>query len=74
VAVNWFTASSRTYKYKIEVSSDDVTYNTVVDQTGRTATGDTIDNFSATGRYVRITVTGASAGWASFYEFKVYGH
>src|SRR5262249_28442650 len=71
---NWYTSSTRSYKYKIEVSSDDVTYTTVVNQTARTANGDSTDNFSATARYVRITVTGSSAGWASFYEFKVYGH
>jgi hypothetical protein len=71
---NWYNSSTRSYKYKIEVSSDDVTYTTIVDQTGRTANGDSTDNFSATARYVRITVTGSSAGWASFYEFKVYGN
>jgi hypothetical protein len=35
--------------------------------------GDTTDTFTATGRYVRVTVTGASAGFASFYECKVNG-
>ena len=72
---DWYNASTRSYQYKIEVSSDDVTYTTVVNQTARTATGNSTDNFSATGRYVRITVTGSgsSGGWASFYEFQVYG-
>ena len=32
------------------------------------------DNFKATARYVRFTVTGISNGqWASFYEFRVFG-
>jgi hypothetical protein len=58
------------------VSTDDVNYTTVIDQTGRTATGDSTDNFTATDRYVRITVTGVSpaGGYASFYECKVYGN
>jgi hypothetical protein len=74
VDINWYNASSRSYKYRIEVSTDNVNFTTVVDKTGNTATGNTSDSFSATGRYVRITVTGASAGWASAYEFKVYGN
>jgi hypothetical protein len=36
--------------------------------------GDTSDPFTATARYVKITVTGASAGFASAYEFKIFGH
>jgi hypothetical protein len=74
VDINWYSSATRSFKYKIEVSTDNVTFTTVVDKTGNTATGDTSDSFSATGRYVRITVTGASAGWASAYEFKVYGN
>jgi beta-glucosidase-like glycosyl hydrolase len=72
VDINWYASATRSFKYKIEVSTDNVTFNTVVDKTGNTTTGDTSDSFTATGRYVRITVTGASAGWASAYEFKVY--
>ena len=72
VTINWYSSSSRSYKYRIEVSNDDSTYTTVVDKTGNTTTGDTTDTFAATGRYVRVTVTGASAGWASFYECSVY--
>jgi hypothetical protein len=74
VDINWYSSASRSYKYKIEVSTDNINFTTVVDKTGNTAMGDTSDSFSATGRYVRITVTGASAGWASAYEFKVYGN
>jgi beta-glucanase (GH16 family) len=74
VDINWYSSATRSFKYKIEVSTDNVTFTTVVDKTGNTATGNTSDSFSATGRYVRITITGASAGWASAYEFKVYGN
>src|SRR5579859_5401109 len=34
----WYSASTRSYKYKIEVSSDDVSYTTVVDNNGKTTT------------------------------------
>ncbi len=73
VDINWYSTASRAYKYKIEVSTNDSTYTTVVDKTGNTTYGDTSDSFTATARYVRVTVTGSSAGWASAYEFKVYG-
>jgi len=72
--INWYNGSTRAYKYKIEVSSDGNTYTTAVDKTGNTTIGDTSDTFSATARYVRITVTGSSSGWASFYECQVYGN
>ena len=52
VVINWYNSSSRAYQYQIETSNDNVTFTTVVDQTARTSTGDSTDNFSATGRYV----------------------
>jgi hypothetical protein len=63
------------YKYKIEVSNDSLTWHTVVDQTANAISKQTNkDNFTANGRYVRITITGLAANeWASFYDFKVYG-
>lgn len=74
VVINWYKSSSRAYQYRIETSNDNVTFTTVVDQAARTSTGDSTDNFSATGRYVRITVTGViGGGWASFWECQVYG-
>jgi hypothetical protein len=74
-AINWYLSSSRYYQYKIETSPDDATYTTAVDKTGNTTVGDTSDNFNATARYVRVTVTfGSSSGWASFWECKVYGN
>ena len=73
--INWYNSSSVYYQYKIEVSPDDTTYTTVVDKTGNTTFGDTSNAFTATARYVRVTVTFASSsGWASFYECKVYGN
>jgi beta-galactosidase len=76
VDIAWYSSSNRAYKYKIEVSSDDVTYTTKIDNTGNTTYGDTSDSFTATARYVRITVTGCTSGaaYASFYECKVYGN
>ena len=76
VDINWYSSSSRAYKYQIEVSSDDLTYTTKVDKTGNATNGDTSDSFAATGRYVRITVTGCTSGaaYASAYEIKVYGN
>jgi cellulose 1,4-beta-cellobiosidase len=71
--ITWLNSDTRSYKYTIDVSSDDVTYTTVVNQSNRTATGDSTDNFNTTGRYVRITVTGSNGGSASFYECKVMG-
>jgi len=48
-----------------------------VDKTNNTSTAQTqTDNFTATARYVRITVTGLPTSpttWASFYEFRVFG-
>jgi hypothetical protein len=75
VDIAWYSSKGRAYKYKIEVSSNDSTYTTVIDKTGNTTKGDTSDSFTATARYVRITVTGCSAGSAnaSFYECEVYG-
>jgi len=64
------------YKYKIEVSSNGSTWTQVVDKTNNTSTNQTqIDTFSASGRYVRITVTGLQSGSsASFYELQVLGY
>jgi alpha-glucuronidase len=76
VIIKWYSSSSRYYQYKIEVSSDNSTFTTAVDKTGNTAMGDTTDTFTATGRYVRITVTYCSVptGAESFYECEVYGN
>lgn len=76
VLINWYNPSNSTryYRYRIEVSPDDVTYTTAVDKTSNTQRGTTTDLFTATARYVRITVTGSDNGWASFHECRVYGN
>ena len=73
--ITWYNYSSRAYKYRIEASNDDTNYTTLVNNTGNTTFGITTNTFSATNRYVRITVTGTTAagGYASFYECQIYG-
>lgn len=73
VIISWYASATRYYKYKIEVSADNSNWILAVDKTANTNMGDSTNNFSATGRYVKVTVTGTSAGWASAYEIKVYG-
>ncbi|GMQ65106.1 discoidin domain-containing protein [Vallitalea maricola] len=67
---------NKVYKYKIEVSPDDINWLMVADETNNTIskqiqTNDfNIDSI----RYVRITITETENGcWASFYDFKVFG-
>jgi hypothetical protein len=71
--IAWYLSATRSYKYKIEVSTDNANYTLVADKTTNTTFGDTSDTFSASARYVRVTVTGSSTGYASAYEFKVFG-
>ena len=63
------------YQYAIEVSSNHTNWTTVVDKTANfTPARENSDNFSASGRYVRMVVTGLQPRlWASFYEFQVFG-
>ena len=71
--VAWEMVSA--YQYQIEVSSDNVSWTTVADKTANaTPAQKNSDNFSASGRYVRIVVTGLQPNsWASFFEFQVFG-
>jgi hypothetical protein len=68
---------ARNYKYKVEVSTDNANWTLVVDKTATTnATQTQNDPFTATARYVRITVTGLPTSpvtWACFFEFRVFG-
>jgi VCBS repeat-containing protein len=75
VTIDWYGVPGRSYQYTIDVSTNDVNYVTAVDQTGNTLKVNTTDYFTATGRYVRITVTGTTQlnGNPSFYECLVYG-
>jgi hypothetical protein len=66
------------YQFLVEVSNDDNTYTTALDQTANTSISNQIQSYDflsgTKGRYVRITVTGLSNNhWASFYEFGVFG-
>jgi CxxC motif-containing protein (DUF1111 family) len=73
VDIKWYSSASRSYKYKIETSPDDLAYTMKVDKTANTTLGDTSDAFSATARYVRVTVTGSSTGFASAFDIAVFG-
>ncbi|NQX67245.1 discoidin domain-containing protein [Paenibacillus alba] len=68
-------ASGNTYyQYKIDVSEDQVNWTTILDKTqNTTAAARQRDKLVANARYVRVTVTGAQNGPASFYEMKVFG-
>jgi hypothetical protein len=74
--INWYNNATRAYKYKVEVSNDDVIYNLSLDQQGNTTMGYNEYRIPATGagsgRYIRITVTGGP-GFASIYELIVNG-
>ncbi|HSY18089.1 MAG TPA: DUF5010 domain-containing protein [Candidatus Acidoferrales bacterium] len=73
--IDWYGAGGRSYPYRIETSTNDINYLTVVDKTGNTSVDNSTDTFSAVARYVRITVTGGSqvGGFPSFFECKIYG-
>lgn len=69
--------NNKVYKYKIEVSADNINWTLVLDKSNNTSTSQTQkDNFNANSiRFIRTTITGLDAGcWASFYEFKVFGN
>ncbi|MEV6174697.1 discoidin domain-containing protein [Streptomyces sp. NPDC051954] len=64
------------YKYRIEVSPDEVHWKTLEDHTSANTTAST--NYAhtdepITGRFVRLTVTGSSFNGGSVYDFQVYG-
>lgn len=68
----------RAYQYKIEVSTDNVTFTQVVDRTANTQGGSLLtDTFTArNARFVKLTVTGVyndTTTWASILEFRVFG-
>jgi Beta-galactosidase/beta-glucuronidase len=75
--IDWFNNANRAYKYKIELSDDDVNYSLSVDKQTNTNVGISKDRTntvnSRQGRYVKITVTGSTAGWASINDIKIYG-
>jgi hypothetical protein len=75
-AITTFEKSSG-YRYRLEVSPDEVHWQTLDDHTGADTTAQT--NYSPAtqpvhGRYVRLTVTGSSGNGGSIYELQVYGN
>lgn len=69
--------SSRDYRYIIEVKPDGGTYRTVADRSANTESAALlVDNVTAQGRFIRVTVSGAATytgGWVTFYEMEAYG-
>jgi len=63
------------YKYVIEMSPDNVHWTVAVDKRANSASGQvTSDNFSASGRYLRVLITGSEQkAWSSFYELRAFG-
>ncbi|MGH8046494.1 MAG: glycosyl hydrolase, partial [Chthoniobacterales bacterium] len=73
--IAWYSSATRSSKYKIETATNAAgPWTLSVDKTTNTTVGDSSDSFTATARYVKITIVGTSAGFASAYEFKIFGH
>ena len=74
VRVAW-AGGRRAYQYCIQTSLDGTTFTTVADDSQNRLTGTTTDVFSASARYVRVQVLGASSSGtpASAYEVAVNG-
>lgn len=72
VEIDWFNTGAPTFQYRIEVSDNDSTWTVAADRTSNTVSGTTVDQVTASGRFVRVTITGASAGYAAFYECRVF--
>lgn len=74
VTINWET--SGVYKYKIEVSSDNISWAIGLDRSTTTISdkAQTAALTSKNVRYVRLTVSATpGSNWISFYEFELYG-
>jgi hypothetical protein len=72
--INWVNAGVA-YQYKIETSTDNSTWSTVVDKTLTTSLlQNQIDNFSTTTRYLKVTITGGvnTMNKANIADFKVF--
>jgi beta-galactosidase len=74
--IYWLSAATRSYGYKIELSTDGAAWAVSIDKTSNTLKGNSFDRTNSllarTGRYVRLTVTGGG-GWASLFEMRVNG-
>ncbi|GAA0683526.1 hypothetical protein GCM10010193_41770 [Kitasatospora atroaurantiaca] len=67
-------APGKAYRFRIEGSTDGSTWSTLADRTGNTTAAQVqTATFTATTRYVRVTVTGLDGGaWASIRSLEVY--
>jgi hypothetical protein len=71
--IYWYSGASRSYKYKIETSTDNVTFTTRIDKsTNTTNYVKSTDALNTSARYVRVTVVGSSAGWASILDVQIF--
>ncbi|GGD88954.1 discoidin domain-containing protein [Paenibacillus nasutitermitis] len=67
--------ANENWKYKIEGSTDNSTWTTLLDYTpGGVDSQDVNDALGGSYRYVKVTITGSGGDWASIREFKVYGY
>ena len=68
--------SGNAYLYKLETSTDNVIWSTVVDRTvtNTNTAQNQSSSFVSTARYIRISITGgvSSSVWASIFEFRVF--
>ncbi|MFD5077196.1 discoidin domain-containing protein [Streptomyces sp. NPDC058371] len=74
-AITTFEKSSG-YKYRVEVSPDEVHWKTLADHTSASTTAMTDYAHTAdpvAGRFVRLTVTGSSGNGGSIFDLQVYG-
>lgn len=74
IDIDWYADGGRYYRYTVSSSLDGENYTVIADRWDNTVSGEVKDRLYQTkARYVRIDVTGASAGWAALYEVKVNG-
>ncbi|MFF2433341.1 discoidin domain-containing protein [Streptomyces sp. NPDC058107] len=74
-AITTFEKSSG-YKYRIQVSPDEVHWQTLADHTSANTTAMTDYSHTAdpvAGRFVRLTVTGSSGNGGSIFDFQAFG-
>lgn len=75
IAIKWYgVGTNRQYKYRVDVSNDNINFTTVVPEKWNGA-ADTLDTLNTTGRHVRVAVTDTNTtnARAALYEAKVYG-
>ena len=71
--IDWFGGQDRNYQYRIEGSTDGENFTTLTDRTQNTEPGTTMDALTGEARYVRVTVTGSSGGWAAIHQVGIFG-